>query len=119
VFSSLKKMNTKNHFRRAFDFVDKDKDGNIDATELGAIFALVGEPKSVSELNALLAEADVDKSGALSFDEFLLIVEKARQQTLEHEVEVYFNELDTGGKGYLSAERVKVKAVGFWILVAW
>jgi Ca2+-binding EF-hand superfamily protein len=95
------------HLRRAFDYVDKDRDGSISHAELAAVFVLVGQPKSASEVDALLRAADMDGSSTTSFEEFVAMLKHEQHATLDHELSVYFEAFDTGKTGQLTAERVK------------
>jgi Ca2+-binding EF-hand superfamily protein len=57
-----------------FDRYDDDGSGEIDAEELGQIFAGLGQEMEEAELMKLVAEIDVDGSGLIDFDEFLQMV---------------------------------------------
>jgi Ca2+-binding EF-hand superfamily protein len=57
-------------FREAFDMFDLDGGGDIDAKELGTVMRNLGANPSEKELLDLIAEVDVDGSGAIEFPEF-------------------------------------------------
>eukprot|EP00013_Stygamoeba_regulata_P024652 CAMPEP_0177652378 /NCGR_PEP_ID=MMETSP0447-20121125/13089_1 /TAXON_ID=0 /ORGANISM="Stygamoeba regulata, Strain BSH-02190019" /LENGTH=164 /DNA_ID=CAMNT_0019155601 /DNA_START=134 /DNA_END=631 /DNA_ORIENTATION=+ len=59
--------------RTSFDRADADKNGAIDKQELGAALMDIGLTFSAAQLNALIDAADVDHSGTLSFDEYILL----------------------------------------------
>ena len=47
-------------FKEAFKIFDKDGDGTISTKELGIVMRSLGENKSDEELEAMIAEVDVD-----------------------------------------------------------
>ena len=55
--------------RSTFDQFDKDKSGAIDKKELRESLKKLGKFCEL-EISAILTEADVDKSGTISFSEF-------------------------------------------------
>ena len=51
--------------------------GQIDAAELGLIFAALGHEMDESKLAVLVQEIDSDGSGTIEFDEFLQMVQSS------------------------------------------
>jgi len=64
--------------RELFDSLDADRSGTIDLAELGTAVERLGLGTSPERLQAMLAEVDTDKSGAISYTEFVAVVEKAK-----------------------------------------
>ncbi|GLI63445.1 hypothetical protein VaNZ11_006417, partial [Volvox africanus] len=60
-------------YEGAFKAVDKSGNGTIGATELGQLFARLGNPVSPEKLVDLMQEYDKDDSGQIEFNEFLLM----------------------------------------------
>jgi calmodulin len=60
--------------RRAFTKIDLNGDGQIDEKEVAAALTAVAltVPPS-SEIQRMIKEVDLDSSGTVSFDEFLLV----------------------------------------------
>ena len=56
--------------RAAFSVFDRDGDGFITASELRNVMANLGEVMSDEELAEVMAEADVDGNGNISYQEF-------------------------------------------------
>lgn len=55
--------------RQIFSIIDKDKSGTLEKCEIAEFFNL-GGPEHEAELNALVDEADANKDGIISLDEF-------------------------------------------------
>ncbi|KAJ0085095.1 hypothetical protein Patl1_08430 [Pistacia atlantica] len=55
----------------AFKAFDSDNDGSITAAELGGILSSLGHNISEQDLRAMMQQADTDKDGLLSLEEFL------------------------------------------------
>lgn len=60
--------------RRAFDDIDVDSSGSIDADELRAALVLAGAPHSDADVKDMMSEADSNADGSVDFDEFVTIV---------------------------------------------
>jgi Ca2+-binding EF-hand superfamily protein len=56
--------------RNAFDALDEDHSGKIDAGELGSLSAELGQPMEAHEVAEVLTEIDADNSGQVDFNEF-------------------------------------------------
>ena len=55
----------------AFAKYDLDKNGSIDAKELGVVLRNLGRNPTDEELDAYIKDADKDGSGVIEFKEFL------------------------------------------------
>ena len=51
--------------QRLFEDIDKDHSGEIDADEIEHFFEICGTPVNRETAEALLREADIDKSGTI------------------------------------------------------
>ena len=65
--------------RAAFDSVDTDKSGHIDAKELNAVMSGISkdlgiDEPSKEEVAEVLEKLDTDKSGKIEFDEFVVLI---------------------------------------------
>lgn len=58
----------------AFKSYDTDSSGSIDSQELEAVLRSIGENPSASDLARIISEVDADKSGDISFEEFLTVI---------------------------------------------
>jgi len=59
------------NLRQIFDLIDADKNGFLDRYEIKMAFALLNKEHTNEDVEDLMAEADLDKDGRISFDEFL------------------------------------------------
>jgi Ca2+-binding EF-hand superfamily protein len=72
----------------AFDSVDTDKSGQIDASELEKVMVQIAtdmgaEPPSKEDVLEVLEHLDTDKSGKISFDEFKVLIKDVLEAMLE------------------------------------
>ena len=61
--------------REKFDELDTNKNGQLDAEELHAVFKGMGKQISVGTISNMLRLADDDNSGSISFEEFSQIIQ--------------------------------------------
>ena len=76
--------------RKAFDDFDTDGSGSISTSELQNVLAAAEIPMPTEQLSEMVAAADRDGDGEISFDEFITRLEK---------------ELEAGGGGLMSVMR--------------
>ena len=62
--------------REAFKIFDRDKSGYIDGKEIIAVTTTLGQALSKEELDAFMAEADLDGDGKLDYNEFVKMMTK-------------------------------------------
>jgi len=76
--------------RVAFDSVDTDKSGQIDALELEKVMVQIAtdmgaELPTKEDVIEVLAHLDTDKSGKISFEEFKVLIRDVLNAMLEEE----------------------------------
>ena len=59
--------------KKAFDAFDSEKKGAISSETTGQILRMMGVKVSSDELQAIMDDVDLDKSGQLEFDEFVIL----------------------------------------------
>merc|ERR1712032_1054378 len=64
-------MMTEDELTNAFKIFDKDHSGSIDAIEMQSLMKTLGFPVSPLEAQAIIAEADDDDSGEVTYNEFV------------------------------------------------
>ena len=67
----LSTINRKERYQRVFKEFDKNGDGKIDKSELKEVFRAMGRDLSDKEAKRMIQLADIDKSGALNYTEFI------------------------------------------------
>ncbi|KAJ2446301.1 hypothetical protein GGF42_005735 [Coemansia sp. RSA 2424] len=70
-------------FRKAFGAFDKDGDGFITETELAEAMTKLGEKLSAKELKEMFVEADANKDGTISYEEFVDMMMKGDAEPAE------------------------------------
>ncbi|KAK1935226.1 Calmodulin-like protein [Phytophthora citrophthora] len=101
----------KRSLRRAFDFFDLDQTSTIDKRELSHVLRALGHEFTSKELEAEMANADLDRNGQLDFYEFVVFVKKQLAQKTyllpqqrEMEIRQSFQSLDTDKNGALDEQ---------------
>ena len=61
----------------AFNVFDTDKSGQISQSELGKVMSQLGYNLSEAQVSQIMTHIDSDKSGEISFDEFLVFIAEA------------------------------------------
>jgi len=64
-------METNTKIKKIFDQFDRDKDGYINKTELNKLAIALNNPLSPPELQDLFRDLDIDKSGKITWEEFI------------------------------------------------
>ena len=95
-------------FREAFAAYDSDGGGSIDAEELKALMASVGQIPSDDELQEMIKVADADGSGTVDFYEFVtLMAHKMADPKNEEQMKSAFAIFDFSGDGYIQADEMQ------------
>jgi calmodulin len=95
-------------FRDAFATYDHDGGGSIDATELKALMASVGDQPSDAEVQEMIRIADADGSGSVDFYEFVtLMAHKMGDEKSESTLREAFKLFDHTNDGKLDREEMR------------
>ena len=95
-------------YKKAFDILDKDKDGSITTKELGAVVKATGRKTSEASLKQMIKSVDVDKSGTLDFDEFqTLMIREVKKDEMER-LRSVFRAMDKDKDGIISIRECQV-----------
>ncbi|KAK3988877.1 hypothetical protein QBC44DRAFT_350941 [Cladorrhinum sp. PSN332] len=102
-------------YREVFEIFDKDGTGDITAAELGQVMRELGLNPSTEELEDIVNEADLNKDGVISFDEFLSLMSQGVKETdTEQELVNAFKVFDKDGSGTISSDELRnvLKSLG-------
>ncbi|GMR33022.1 hypothetical protein PMAYCL1PPCAC_03217 [Pristionchus mayeri] len=69
-----KDIDCEEEIREAFKVYDRDGNGVISAAELRLVMQDLGEKLSEEEVNAMIAEADIDGDGQVNYEEFVMMM---------------------------------------------
>ncbi len=95
-------------YKEAFEMFDRDKDGLINAKELGSILKSLGHDCNEIELNSMVDDVDADLDKKINFDEFLMIMNKRSNEIdIEEELMEAFKVFDKDGNGRLEANELR------------
>jgi calmodulin len=90
-------------FRAAFNKVDRDGDGRITTTEIGALMAQLGQNPSDAELQDMINEVDIDGNGTVDFDEFAyMMTRQMREGDTEPDIIEAFRVFDKDNDGKIT-----------------
>jgi len=91
--------------KRAFDSFDQEKRGAISTDIVSTILKMMGHPVNRSILNEVIEEVDVDGSGELEFNEFVLLATKFMneedEEEMHRELKEAFRLYDKNGEGFI------------------
>jgi len=91
---------------RAFKTFDTDGSGSVDAFELKLAMRALGIKMSEEEIELIMDEVDVDKSGEIDLDEFMEVVRPGigGKDTLFDVKKCFYEYFDLSGDGQMSVE---------------
>lgn len=78
MHSRIKSRNSEDELRRVFRVYDENNTGKIDFEDLKRVSQDMKANLSDEEIKGMIFEADIDKDNAVSVDEFLRVMKKAK-----------------------------------------
>lgn len=95
--------NEKNTLSQIFLSMDKNKDGELDLSELKNVFS---EINLKMDLNAFLEEVDFDNNKKVNFSEFLTAFYDFKKNVKKKELRSFFNLIDTDKSGTINKKEL-------------
>lgn len=100
-------------YKDAFSLFDKNHDGFITTKTLGDVLRSLNINPNEDELAHMIAEADLNGQGGISFEDFIQMMEKRSKETdTEEQIINAFRVFDKNGTGLIAASEL------FQIMVA-
>merc|ERR1719342_669086 len=97
--------------KKAFDSFDCDKKGAICAETTGQILQMMGVKVSSDELQSIMDDIDVDKSGYIEFNEFATLsarfLGEEDEENLRQELREAFRIYDKEENGFITIKTLK------------
>ncbi|KAL3474600.1 hypothetical protein BJX99DRAFT_231295 [Aspergillus californicus] len=95
-------------FKEVFNLFDKDGTGDITASELGEVMHSLGQNPTDTELQDIIDELDVDRTGTIDFEEFLVMMSrKVKGGDPEAELREAFAVFDRDNSGTIDADELR------------
>ncbi|KAL2827217.1 hypothetical protein BDW59DRAFT_58662 [Aspergillus cavernicola] len=95
-------------FKEVFAVFDKDGTGDITASELGEVMRSLGQNPTDTELQDIIDELDVDRTGTIDFDEFLIMMSrKVKDSDPDAELREAFAVFDQDNSGTISVDELR------------
>lgn len=85
------RKNEEDDLRRAFDFLDRKKDGKIDEDDLTQVFMSLQHKTKKGEINDMIWEVDEDCDNAVNWKEFQVMYHRCRNDIAGTEPRRLFN----------------------------
>lgn len=88
--------------KEAFDLYDKNQQGKISVDMIGTVIRSVGRNPTQQEVKEMIEDADPEKTGFVTYEQFLKLVKRAPTRAeLEEEVQEAFKVFDKDNKGLI------------------
>jgi len=95
-------------FKEAFDLFDKNGDGQVTASELGAVMESLGHCPTEEQLMDMVHEVDENGNGCIELDEFIKMMSRTVQESeSEKELREAFKVFDKDKDGFISAAELR------------
>jgi len=98
--------------KRAFDSFDQEKRGAISTDIVATVLKMMGHPVNRTILKQVIEEVDIDGSGELEFNEFVLLATKFMneedEEEMKKELKEAFRLYDKDGEGFIPTSTLRV-----------
>jgi len=108
IVNHLMSKEDKNEMMEIFTSFDKNGDGVLTRDEIYDGYKnILGEVEATKEVDRIMKEADLDKSGAIDYNEFLIACSNRQKLLNKEKLEATFKMFDKDGSGSISANEIK------------
>ncbi|KAG4436631.1 EF-hand [Leptodontidium sp. 2 PMI_412] len=93
--------------KEAFQLFDSDNDGVITKEEMSAVMNSLGLNPTMSEIEDMINEVDLDQTGTVDLEEFIKMMSiKTKPSNADDEMRSAFNVFDKDGSGTISVDEL-------------
>jgi calcium-dependent protein kinase len=108
IVNHLMSKEDKNEMLELFQSFDKNGDGVLTKDEIYEGYkSILGEVEAQKEVDRIMKEADLDKSGSIDYNEFLIACTNRQKLLNKEKLEATFKVFDKDGNGSVSAQEIK------------
>jgi calcium-dependent protein kinase len=108
IVNHLMSKEEKNELLELFQEFDKNGDGVLTKDEIFEGYkSILGEIEATKEVERIMNEVDIDKSGTIDYNEFLLAATNRQNIVNKEKLEATFRMFDKDGSGSISAEEIR------------
>lgn len=109
IVNHLLTKDEKNELLELFQAFDKNGDGVLSKEEIFEGYkSILGEFEATKEVERVMTEIDIDKSGTIDYNEFVIAATNRQKVLNKERLEATFKTFDKDGSGSISAEEIRV-----------
>lgn len=108
IVNNLLSKDEKNELLEMFQAFDKNGDGVLSKDEIFEGYkSILGEVEATQEVERIMKEVDIDKSGTIDYNEFVMAAGNRQKLLNKEKLEATFKMFDKDGSGTISAEEIR------------
>jgi calcium-dependent protein kinase len=108
IVNHLMSKEDKNEMMEIFSSFDKNGDGVLSRDEIFEGYkSILGELEANKEVDRIMKEADLDKSGTIDYNEFLIACSNRQKLLNKEKLEATFKMFDKDNDGSISAKEIR------------
>jgi calcium-dependent protein kinase len=108
IVNHLMSKEEKNELLELFQAFDKNGDGVLSKEEIFEGYkSILGEVEATKEVERIMNDVDIDKSGTIDYNEFVLAATNRQNILNKEKLEATFKMFDKDGSGTISSEEIR------------
>jgi calcium-dependent protein kinase len=108
IVNHLLSKEEKNELLELFQAFDKNGDGVLSKEEIFEGYkSILGEIEAAKEVERIMNEVDIDRSGTIDYNEFVMAATNRQNILNKEKLEATFKMFDKDGSGSISAEEIR------------